>query len=64
MNAAERGNTIVAAHSVSLSGTQDVARWYSINVSSGPCGAAARVDKAMAKTKTAMLRNFLTTRAI
>ena len=32
---AEWNNTIVAAHSVSVSSTQDVIQWYAINVSSG-----------------------------
>ena len=35
MKAAEANNTIVATHSVAISSTQDVAQWYSIDVSSG-----------------------------
>jgi len=35
LKAAEANNTIVATHSVSVSSTQDDARWYSIDVSSG-----------------------------
>lgn len=35
MNASEANNTIVAAHAVSVSSTQDVAQWYKIDVSSG-----------------------------
>src|SRR5262249_39426062 len=33
--AAERNNTIVASHSVSVSSTQDAAQWYRINVTGG-----------------------------
>jgi uncharacterized repeat protein (TIGR01451 family) len=32
---AEQNNTIVAAHSVSVSSTQDVIQWYAVDVSSG-----------------------------
>ena len=35
MKAAEYNNTIVAAHAVSASSTQDVAQWYAISVSTG-----------------------------
>lgn len=35
MKAAEAKNTIVATHAVAVSGTQDVAQWYAIDVSSG-----------------------------
>ena len=35
MKAAEANHTIVAAHAVSTSSTQDVAQWYAIDVSSG-----------------------------
>jgi len=35
MKAAEANNTIVATHAVAVSGTQDVAQWYAIDVSSG-----------------------------
>jgi hypothetical protein len=35
MKAAEYNNTIVATHHVSKSGTEDDARWYSVDVSSG-----------------------------
>ena len=35
MKAAEANNTIVAAHTVAASSTQDVAQWYAIDVSSG-----------------------------
>ena len=35
MKAAEANNTIVAAHTVAVSSTQDVAQWYAIDVSSG-----------------------------
>jgi hypothetical protein len=33
--AAESNNTLVAAHAVSVSSTQDVIQWYNIDVSSG-----------------------------
>src|SRR5262249_4819342 len=33
--AAEANNTLVAAHAVSLSGTEDAVQWYQIDVSSG-----------------------------
>ena len=35
MKAAEANNTIVAAHTVAASSTQDVAQWYAIDVSTG-----------------------------
>ena len=35
MKSAEWNNTIVAAHAVGVSGTQDAAQWYKIDVSSG-----------------------------
>src|SRR5205823_5484924 len=35
LKAAESNNTLVATHAVSVSGTQDAARWYIIDVSSG-----------------------------
>lgn len=35
LKSAEANNTIVAAHTVSISSTQDVVQWYAFNVSSG-----------------------------
>src|SRR6516162_6109575 len=35
LNVAEASNTLVAVHAVAVSGTQDAAQWYQINVSNG-----------------------------